>query len=405
MRSLFAAISGLDNFQTQMDVVGSNVANLNTVGYKASTVVFSDLLNQVLQAGSAPTASRGGTNPVSVGLGVQLSSIDRSLSQGNLQQTGNPTDLAIQGNGYFIVSGSSGDTYTRAGAFSLDSKGNLVDAHGGFVQGWMAKSGTLPTEDAATLTALTVPLSLTSAANATSKTVLAGNLDAGAAVGQTSATEINAYDSLGNPVPIVVTFTNTAQNAWSWQATVSNNGSSTTVGSGNLAFNTSGQISSGGTGTLTYTPSGAQPLNISVDFSSITGYAASSSVSMQSQDGYQSGDLTSYGIGQDGTITGDFSNGQRLTLGQVALASFANPQGLTALGQGSFGTSPNSGAASVTSPGGQGTGQLAPGALEMSNVDLSQEFTNMIVAERAFQANAQVITASDTMLQTLNQIR
>jgi flagellar hook protein FlgE len=400
LRSLFSAVSGLDAFQTDLDVVGNNIANVDTVGYKSASAIFGDLFYQTLQGASAPTATQGGTNPVQVGLGTTVSDVYTDTSQGSLQQTDVQTDMAIQGNGYFVVNTGNGQSYTRAGQFSFDANGDLVDPNGHEVLGWMAKNGVLPATDAANLTPITIPITTNQPATATTSASLGGNLDAGTATGGTYSVGITAIDSLGNQQPITVTFTNTATDAWSWTATW--NG--TTVGSGSLSFSTSGAVSSGGTGTISFTPPGAAAMTISLNLSNITQFAGANSVAVDQINGAAAGSLENISVDTSGQITGVFTNGLKEVLGQVALATFANPSGLTAMGNGLYQQSNNSGTPDITPAGTGNAGTIAPGALEMSNVDLSQQFTQMMIAERAFQANAQVITTDDTVLQSLVQM-
>lgn len=410
MQSMYSGISGLQNFQNQMDVVGNNIANVNTVGFKAQRADFATLFSQTLAGASSPTATQGGTNPVQVGLGVTLAGTGTNMTQGSLQETGQPTDVGIQGQGFFIVQTGQGQAFTRAGNFSVDAKGQLTTPAGALVQGWQASSaGTLPTQDAAHLTGITIPQGATSPATATANVAFGGNLQAGTATTSPYVTEVDVYDSLGNLIPVTVTFTPSGTNAWSWKATVPASGTSTTpttVGTGSLSFTASGQINTTSTsGTLSITPTdGASALSIKVDFSQLTQFASASTASENSVDGNAAGTLQTYAIDPAGAVTGVFSNGQRQLLGQIALAGFENPLGLQSSGANLYTVSNNSGSPQVGVAGTGKLGSLAPGTLEMSNVDLSQEFTNMITAERAFQANAQVITISDTMLQSLDQM-
>lgn len=408
LRSLFSGISGLESFQTDLDVVGNNIANVDTVGFKASRVLFADLFYQMLKGASAPTPTQGGTNPSEVGLGTSVGDIYVDTSQGNLEQTGVQTDMAIQGSGYFLVQSPSGVSYTRNGHFSFDANGNLVNAQGDRVLGWMANNGTLPATDAAHLTPIQIPITTTTPATATTSAVLGGNLNATTTSGGTYSVGLSLIDSLGNTQPVTITFTNTGSNSWSWTATWTNPASPSsppsTVGSGTIAFSPSGTVTSGGTGTISFSPPGANPLTVSVNFSGITQYASANTVAPVTVNGSPAGNLENLSVDPSGVITGIFTNGQKVVLAQVAVATFPNPAGLTAIGNGLYQASNNSGIANLGTAGSGTRGSIAPGALEMSNVDLAQEFTEMMIAERAFQANAQVITASDNVLTTLVQM-
>ncbi len=408
MQSMYSGISGLQNFQNQMDVVGNNIANVNTVGFKAQRADFATLFSQTLAGASAPSATQGGTNPVQVGLGVTLAGTDTNMTQGSLQETGQPTDVGIQGQGFFIVQTGQGQAFTRAGNFSVDATGQLTTPGGALVQGWEANAaGTLPTQDAAHLTAITIPQGATSPATPTANVAFGGNLEAGTATTSPYVTEVDVYDSLGNLIPVTLTFTPSGTNAWSWTATVpSTTTTPTTVGTGSLSFTATGQLNTtSAAGTLNITPTdGASALSIKVNFGALTQFASASTAAASSVDGNAAGTLQTFAIDQTGAVTGVFSNGQRQLLGRIALASFVNPLGLQSTGGNLYTVSNNSGTPQVGVAGSGQLGSLAPGTLEMSNVDLAQEFTNMITAERAFQANAQVITTSDTMLQSLDQM-
>ena len=418
MRSMSDAVSGLQAHQTWMDVIGNNIANVNTPGFKSGDVNFAAVFAQTLSAGSAPALGLGGTNPQQVGLGVGIGSISQNQSEGVLQQTGNPTNLAIQGNGYFVQDmGSQGTGYTRVGNFSFDSAGNLVSGATGFkVMGWMpGATGALPAENAATLQDIVIPQTVTHAPVATSTVQFSGNLNATLA-GSTTATPVSlpvtVYDSLGNPLTLTFTFTpptTAGSTTWSWSAALTNPpaGASLVSGSsGTVAFSTSGAYSSAGTttGPVAVTVSGAAPLSITPDFTALTQYGSATSAQAAGQNGYAAGTLQSLSVDSSGLITGHFTNGLSETLGQVALATFANPQGLVQQGQDVYVTGTNSGAPLVGAAGTGAAGTVVAGSLEGSNVDLASQFTQMIAAERGFQANAQVVTTANTMLQTLVQL-
>src|SRR5579883_1770765 len=419
LRSLFSAISGLRGHQTFMDVVGNNIANVNTTGYKASRVTFEDVLSQTTQGGTAPDpqAQRGGINPMQIGLGTQVASTAMTMAQGSLEATQSPTDLAIQGNGFFILNdGQGGRVYTRDGSFSMGLDGTLANANGLQLLGWTPDPTTGLIDPTRPLQPITIPTGDQMVGQASSTVTFKGNLDqridAGAAPPANQVTTtLNLYDSLGHVHQVTVTFTktNNATNSWSWSVSTTEAGVSVS-GSGTIGFDGAGayQDTNGaapdGTITLTLSNGATSPQTINVSFGSLTQVAANTSVD-GAADGAAPGSLTNFSIGANGEVTGVYSNGLRKLLGQVALASFTNPQGLLRQGGNVFTTSPSSGDPVIGAPGSGGRGQLSSGFLEMSNVDLAQEFTNMILAERGFQASSRVITTSDEILQDLVNLK
>ncbi len=403
MRSMFSGVSGLRNHQVRMDVIGNNIANVNTVGFKSSRVTFQEVFSQVIRGASSPTDTRGGTNPQQVGLGMTVAGIDTLHTQGNLQITGKMTDLSIQGNGFFILEQGGQQYYTRAGAFDVDGNGYLINpSDGSRVQGWMATSGTLPLRDVSSLGAVRISPGQTVAASATTALEYSQNLDAGAANGDTHVTSIDVFDSLGCKHNLVMTFTKTGANAWNWSCAVDG----VAEENGTLTFAATGALTSSTGGPITINPTtGADPMSITPTFTGLTQYAGECTATTSGRDGYVMGSLESFTIDATGTVTGVFSNGETMILAQVAMASFANPAGLINKGGGMYADSNNSGVRQLGQAGTGGRGQIAPGALEMSNVDLSQEFTNMIVTQRGFQANSRIITTSDEMLQELVNLK
>ncbi|MFS8640194.1 MAG: flagellar hook protein FlgE [Symbiobacteriaceae bacterium] len=395
MRSMYAAISGLRNHQLRMDVIGNNIANVNTVGYKASRVTFRELFSQTLRGASAPTNQRGGTNPLQVGLGTALAGIDVIHQPGNAQSTGVPTDMAIEGDGFFVLQDPRGGyVYSRAGDFRLDAQGYLVNADGLQVLGWQAaQNGTLPPPDPTNLDAIQIPVDLMMPAQASTQITWSANLDASAAANTTVTRAIDVYDSLGNKYTLTFTFTKRGSNQWDWSVTAPSGFS----GSGTLTFNSTGGLQTGGSANVT------GPVNLTLDFNRVTQYAGESTIEGLA-DGYAAGELMGFTVDASGTITGTFSNGRTQPIAQVALAVFANPGGL--LRDGSlYRVSNNSGAPQIGVAGTGGRGTVAPGSLEMSNVDLAREFVDMIVTQRGFQANTRVITTSDEMLQELVNLK
>ncbi|MDH3222769.1 MAG: flagellar hook protein FlgE [Gemmatimonadota bacterium] len=413
LRSLFSGVAGLRNHQVKMDVIGNNIANVNTVGYKSSRVTFEENFAQLLQGASRPPGNTnsvgGGTNPVQVGLGMSVGSIDLNFIQGNLEVTGVNTDVALEGDSLFVVSDGEANYFTRSGNFQLDAQGHLVASTNGFlVQGRLAVDGQLTD----TITDIRLPFGQKAAARATTEAVLAGNLDAEAAIGEVRETTISVNDAMGAQEDLTISFTKTSATTWDYSISV-DGGAVVSGNTGTLTFDGEGRLAAPvPTAPFVYTPaSGATDVTIDIDFgapASITGlsqFAAPSSAVLREQDGYTMGDLERFSIDNTGTITGAFSNGVTLTLAQLALADFNNPAGLLRIGDNMYTVSANSGAPVLgfASEGSRST--VTSGALEMSNVDLANEFTNMITAQRGFQSNARVITTSDEMLQELVSLK
>jgi len=420
LRSMFSAISGLRAHQVMMDVIGNNIANVNTVGFKAGRVNFEDILSQTIRGATAPSSSLGSIDPAQVGLGVGIGGIDVLHTQGNLQSTGKLTDMAIQGDGFFILGNAANQSYTRDGSFDLSLDGALVSpATGMKVQGWQADA-TGAIDTTTPIGSLIIPIGQRTTALATSAATVIGNLDASAPVGATATTTMTAIDSLGVSHSLKVVFTKTAANAWGWAASTdpADAGAAITAGSGTgtVTFTASGQVDPATlpTGTLSVdlTNGAVSPLVLdaaagpppTLDFLKMTQFAGASEPAAQAN-GFASGSLVTFSVGNGGQITGVYSNGQTQILGQIATASFVNPAGLLRAGQNMFTTSPASGAPAVGLPGSGSRGGIATGSLEMSNVDLASQFTGMITAERGFQANGRVITTSDEMLQDLVNLK
>ncbi len=391
MRSMFSAISGLKNHQTFMDVVGNNIANVNTTGFKQSRVTFQDILSQTLRGASGPQGGRGGVNPSQVGLGVLISGVDTVQSQGTLQSTGKLTDMAIQGDGYFVMSDGKQQLYSRDGAFDLGIDGTLVNpASGLHVLGWQADPITGVIDTTVPAANISVPVGAGMTGKGSTTLDLKGNLDSTTADLGTASVSSTVYDAHGNAIPLTITFTKAAApavNTWGVAITTSSTDVTTlnNTGGPNITFNGTGQVAT-------------------IDFNQLTQLASASDMSSNT-DGASAGSLTTFTVGAAGDITGIYSNGYKQPLGQIALASFSNPSGLMKAGGNLFTASPNSGTASIGIPDSAGRGQIATGFLEGSNVDLAQQFTNMIMAERGFQANSRVITTSDEILQDLVNIK
>jgi flagellar hook protein FlgE len=565
LNSLFSGVSGLQNLQTMMDVIGDNIANINTIGYKSSDITFSDTFNDLLKAGMNATSTTGGTNSFQVGLGMKVNSISTNWTQGTFETTGVTSDLALQGNGMFILNSNGQDYYSRAGAFTFDSDGKLVDADGDIVQGKVANgagqisagsaiqdiqidqtmklpavatssvawSGNLQSSSPtiqSTLVALdgnlnaANPSAAAYSANpanpqgaynaadpttyqattiegedgtkytlrtwytslgadnwtanydvydATNTNAIAGtagtqllafdantgdcttaqdpitgdtgnlnfelnfaslsNLNANSSIqnsinsGETEAPVTAAetiYDSLGNAHTLTLTFDHLNDGTWNWAASMPTaDGTLAAPANGQITFDSTGSILSIYNGqnppqlitstppipTINFTPAnGAKTQTIALNFgqntSGITQTSLTSQVAATSQNGSAAAVLSNLNIDQDGNIVGVFSNGNSETLAQIMVATFENTNGLVSAGNNLYSVAANSGQAEVAAPGGSSNTTIQSGALEQSNVDLSQEFSNMIVAQRGFEANSKVIQTSDEMLQTITNL-
>jgi len=409
LRSMFSAISGLRAHQTKMDVTGNNIANVNTVGYKSSQTVFQDTLSQIIRAGGAPAADRGGTNPAQVGLGTKVAAITTNWTQGATQSTGRSTDFMIEGDGFFVTRAGTDQLFTRAGSFDFDGAGKLVTPDGSILQGWMADAAGVVNPNGP-IGDLSVPYGQIVNPVQTTTGTVEGNLPAGAATGTSVQTAVTMYDSQGVEQKVFYVFTKVAA-ANTWELDIVHEDTTVLVNNAPIAFNASGALTTpAAPGTIapftppaaTY-PSWAGP--VTVDVSALTQFGGSNTVTAPDQNGYALGSLQSFQLGNDGTIMGVYSNGLRQPLGKLALASFNNPGGLEKAGSSSFRVGDNSGVAMIGEAGVAGRGVLNSGALEMSNVDLAEEFTGLIVAQRGFQANSRVITSSDEILQDLVNLK
>ena len=412
IRSMFAAVTSLRNHQTFMDTVANNIANVNTTGFKSGRIDFQDVLNQNLRGAVAPTSMKGGVNAAQVGLGVAIGGIDNFMTQGDLQPTGKVTDLAIQGDGFFQLSDGQQILYTRDGSFDVGSDGRLVSPSTGLlVQGWQADdTGAIDTGQP--IGDLNIPFNRMSPPTPSTSVGVAGNLDSQAADGTAVETVMTAFDSLGSPHNITMRFVKVPfANAWDWEASTIDPAIVTPnpLAGGTLTFDTAGLPQTDpsqpeGVRDLQFNngaddATGATAINLEMD--SMTGFSQQSTVNVDKQDGHEAGSLTSFTVGPDGTVNGIFSNGFNQALGKISLARFTNPGGLTRVGSNAFQLSVNSGLPIIGSPGGTGFGTVNSGNLEMSNANLAQQFTDMIRAQRGFQANSRMITTSDEMLQEL----
>ncbi len=409
LRAMYSGVSGLLANEEMLDVIGNNIANVNTVGFKGGSADFASVLSQTVSGAAAPANGNGGTNAAQVGLGVQVAGIGTNFTQGADQQTGVSTDLAVEGSGMLVVSQGGEQLYTRDGTLSFDANGDLVNPEGAIVQGWMAGTGGQINNNGP-LTNIVVPTTTLIPPIPTGTVTIGGNLPTNPTVNAAGTATVdsttNVYDGQGTATPVTFAFTYTAgtggaAGTWAVQA---QDASGNDIGTSQaLTFNSSGVLTAP-TNYAIALGTGATAQNIAINFAAqgagLVSYGGTSSVNI-SQDGQGTGNLQSITIGGDGVLSGIFSNGQTETLGQVAVASFSNPSGLTNAGGSMYNTSANSGTPQVGAAGTGGRGTISSGVLEGSNVDLSQAFSDLIVAQRGFEANSKVVTTSDQILQDL----
>lgn len=460
MRSMYSGVSGLRAHQLKMDTIGNNIANVNTVGFKGQRVTFQEVFSQTIKGAGSPQVGRGGTNPQQIGLGISVSSIDTFHVRGAVQRTDNNTDLSINGDGFFILSNSTdylNRSYTRAGNFSLDDDGNLVSANGYKVLGYMVDKAT--GELKSNLEGVRISKSESDDAMATSYANFEGNLDnilpkvtqvVYTAANPTATppvkenisfgpndkyweTTYQFIDGLGGKHNVKFTFVRglkgdgtTGGGDTEWGVVMQDletgkyfqSADGKPSGGNNLnavvvpiKFDANGKIINDTTtnpppfktGITLEVPgkNGADNFNVKVDFNKLSQFNNDSNAAITASDGYPQGFLDTFTIGPTGEINGVFTNGQNKVIGRIALSVFKNPAGLEKTTENMYQPTPNSGDPIFGLPGSGGLGTLSPGALEMSNVDISREFTEMISTQRGFQANSRIITASDEMLQEL----
>jgi flagellar hook protein FlgE len=410
MSSFSAPLSGLLANTTALNIVGDNLANMNTQGFKGNTVLFEDAMGQA-------TAS------LQVGDGVGSTQTERDFTQGTLQTTNGPLDAAIQGNGFFVVQSPGGDTmYTRDGAFSLNSAGQLVTSTGNLVQGWMATNGVA--NPSGPVTNITVPSLTPQPPSATQNMTLTANLNAASASGATFSTPIQVVDSLGDTHVLTVNFTESGANAWSYTVTIPGGdltggtvGTNTSIATGSITFDTKGHLKTPAAGapiavkTTTGLVDGAGNLNInwnlygSNGLPTLTQFAQISAATGTSQDGTQPGSVTGVSLQNGGMLVANYSNGNLATIAQVAVASVSNPDSMITVANNNYAL----GVSTLTpSVGGANTGErgsIVAGSLESSNIDMATQFTNLIVFQRGYEANSKVITTIDQMDQALLAIQ
>ena len=408
--SFSTALSGLAANNTALDVVGNNLSNLNTVGFKSDAILFKDIMGQ----------TQGSTE---IGAGVATSGTSKQFSQGSIQPTAGALDAAIEGNGVFVTRDNAGSTlYTRAGSFKFNSSGTLVTATGEKVQGWSAVNGVLNT------TGNIGDISITAVASqppaASTKMTLTANLDASAAVNDKFSTPLQVVDSLGVTHILTFTFTKTGSNAWNYDISIPGEditggtaGTPSSLKTGSLTFDNSGALTAPVAGTLvnvkttTGLVSGAKDLNIDWSpyapdgTSLLSQFAQTSAASATSQDGILAAQLTGITLGDGGSLLATFSSGKQVAIAQLALAAIGNPDSLVSVGNNNFQLGTETLTPTVGMPDTGNRGKLLGGSLESSNVDLAKEFTNLIIYQRGYQANAKVITTQDQLSQVLLNIK
>ena len=429
IRSLLTGVSGVIAHQKKLDVVGNNIANVNTTGFKKSTVAFQDLLSQMDRGAMAPDGNRGGVNPRQVGLGVKVGAIQTIHTQGPLSFTGNRTDMAIQGDGYFVVRAGNENYYTRAGNFVLDGKSDLVTSGNGYkVQGYEKVMGEDGKETwGGGLVDINIPMGQKIEAKATSLVGYRCNLDARvpsttpgddadpASVHRTSSV---IYDSQGAAHNMITVWTKTGDNTWQWDVSIENGDPdgdtpdiTVTGGTGTVTFGPDGKLETEDSPVITvgFSAIGAEDSEIELDFTGkafgkdsidgVTQFGSSFTTRPYTQNGYKMGVMNDFYVNEDGTVVGSYDNGHVDSLFKVSLAMFSNPQGLVKMGDTVFARSINSGEPNIVSAMVEGAGSIAGSTIESSNVEITEEFTQMILAQRGYQSNARVITTSDSVLE------
>jgi len=406
MGSFSSPLSGLLAAQQQLQSVSNNLANIDTDGYKDETLTFSDIFAQT-------GATSGSGDSVQIGSGVAVSSTDTNFTEGNLNSTGTSSNMAISGNGFFVTQGTNGtQNFTRSGDFTTNNDGQLMTPSGQLLLGYPAVNGVV--NNSASMQPLQVG-SMTSPAVPSTTVGITANLDSNTAIGGTAtSSSLDIYDSLGTSHTLTVNYTMTAVGTWNYTVTVpsadvvAGTTGNTTVGSGTLNFNGEGQLASI-TNTVpisipTLADDATSPLALSGPFGTvadptITQTSMASATSATTTDGFPPGTLSTFAVQPDGTIEGTFTSGDTLALGQVAVASFTNNQGLVSVGNNDYQASVASGAAVIGLAGTGGRGTVVGGSVEQSNVDIASEFAKLIVAQQAYSANAKSITTFNTLSQ------
>lgn len=447
MSSLYTGVSALSSNQVKIDVIANNIANANTIGYKYQTVSFADTLYQQVNGATAPSSTSGGIDPQQLGLGVTVASMSTVNTMGSLQYTGNSTDMAISGEGYFVVVGPSGEyNFTRAGNFGVDADGNLVTDEGYKVCGWQGMEIQSDGSYIFNTTSEPQPINIyssngessnTIAPNVTTESNLSGNLDASSEIKGIAMNDIGdaltlegvqadyvipmtVNDNLGGEHQVNMEYYKSfseensdgdVETSFFWQ-TVDEEGN--ILEDGYIKFDANGQLVADDddyptSATITLNPgssTGTSPFSFEMNFPSLTMYGSESNIQAVYVDGNSAGELMNFSIDANGVIMGVYSNGEQNPLGVLSLANFPNPSGLEKTGSNMYAATANSGDFTTGNPPGTGgTGQLSVGTLEMSNVDLSKEYSELILAQRAYQASSTIISTADELLQELINLK
>jgi flagellar hook protein FlgE len=404
MGNFSIALSGLEADSVSLNTIGNNLANLNTTAYKGQTTSFEDLFyQQIGQSGSG--------DAIQVGAGTKVSGTSTDFTEGTLlpDANSNPTDMALSGNGFFIVNQNGVQSLTRAGNFQISSNGSLITQDGQQVMGYPATNGVVNQNGA--LQPIVIPVGATEGAQATQNVSVTSNLNSGATVGTAFTTPVTLYDSLGQSYQATISYDKTATNTWSYAVTLPPGAATGTPvnNTGTLTFDSNGNLTSpiGSVAGISFPGMADGASNLTFNWNmndasgnpTLTQLATASTNNTQTQDGFASGNYQTLSVDTSGLITAQFSNGQSSTVGQIAVASVANVQGLVATGGNNFTTTAASGQATAGVAGTGGRGTVEDNALEQSNVNISTEFSNLIVAQRAFEANSKTVTTFDTISQ------
>jgi len=419
MASFAIPLSGLEASSDALAVISNNLANLNTDGYKDQTLNFGDIFANL-------QGTSGNGDPIQIGGGVQIDNTVSNFSNGGVDGTGQAANMALQGNGFFVINNGGVLSYTRDGDFSVNSAGQIEDASGGLVMGYQANSAG-QVQAGSALAPITVNGTASIAAQATSSFSVTTNLQADSASGTTFSTPLQVTDSLGETQNLTITYTASATpNSWNYtitlpaSATGATGTTPTTLLSGTMTFDSSGNLQSttpaeGAGGTIsgidiTGLADGAAPMSMTWNLNNAAGNPTmtqqdeASATTATDVNGFGAGTLSSYSVLSNGTVEGTFSNNQTLALGQIAVGNFANPEGMTQTSGGSFLATTASGAAVLGVAGAGGNGTITGGSVEQSNVNLSTEFSNMIVAQQNYEANAKALTTLDQVSQATIQL-
>lgn len=401
MRSMYAGVSGLRTHQFMIDVTANNIANVNTPGFKASRVQFTDVLSQQLEGTGGATA----LTPLQVGLGVRIDSTSLVFTQGASQLTERSLDIAIEGNGFLVTRAPEGVLYTRLGSLAFDREGFLIDAQGGNIQGWSSQPGedvetNVPPSDVQLVQATTIP------PEPTQTVFLDGNLSVEELDGETIVSGIEVIDQLGAQHRITIEFTKVSDGNWTVD-TFDEDGNSLSGGPQAVTFDAVGALTAPTTITaqIPGDPSQTYDIQLSHNNGELTQFGTETTYRVDDQDGVLPGTLQAFRFSDEGFIIGVYDNGQSRNLAAIALATFDNPSTLLKAGENRFQANPDAGPPNIGLPGAGGRGTISAGTLEMSNVDLAREFTDLIVAQRGFQANSRVITTSDELIQELVNLK